>query len=124
MALDLRLQQKMAQQLVMTPQLQQAIKLLQLSHLEMAEVLREEIEQNPVLEERGEHGEDAQPGDSDYDAEPAEMGLTPDAGGGDVPEGGDAGGPEAAPPGEIELATDLNSASEAPVDATPEPTGS
>ena len=57
MALDLRLQQKMAQQLVMTPQLQQAIKLLQLNHLEMADVLREEMEQNPVLEERSEGGD-------------------------------------------------------------------
>ena len=51
MALDLRLQQKLTQQLVMTPQLQQAIKLLQLSHLEMADVLRDELTENPVLEE-------------------------------------------------------------------------
>ena len=43
MALDLRLQQKMVQQLVMTPQLQQAIKLLQLSHMEMADVLQSEL---------------------------------------------------------------------------------
>ena len=57
MALDLRLQQKMSQQLVMTPQLQQAIKLLQLSHLEMAEALREELEKNPVLEEQ-DHDDD------------------------------------------------------------------
>ena len=66
MALDLRLEQKMSQQLVMTPQLQQAIKLLQLSHLELADVLREELEQNPILEERadgaGENPVDA-PGD-------------------------------------------------------------
>lgn len=51
MALDLRLQHKMTQQLVMTPQLQQAIKLLTLSHLEMADLIRDEILQNPVLEE-------------------------------------------------------------------------
>ena len=51
----------MSQQLVMTPQLQQAIKLLQLSHLEIAKVLREEIEQNPVLEENGEHGDASVP---------------------------------------------------------------
>src|SRR5690348_11826151 len=55
MGLDLRLQQKMSQQLVMTPQLQQAIKLLQLSHLEMAEVLRKEMEENPTLEEGEAH---------------------------------------------------------------------
>lgn len=51
MSLDLRLQQKLTQQLVMTPQLQQAIKLLQLSHAEMAQALRDEIAQNPVLED-------------------------------------------------------------------------
>ena len=53
MAFELRLQQKMSQQLVMTPQLQQAIKLLQLSHLELADVLRQEMEENPILEEQG-----------------------------------------------------------------------
>lgn len=35
----------------MTPQLQQAIKLLQLSRMELMEVVREELEENPVLEE-------------------------------------------------------------------------
>ena len=58
MALDLRLQQKMSQQLVMTPQLQQAIKLLQLSHLELADVLQKELEENPVLEERADSSDD------------------------------------------------------------------
>ncbi len=51
MVLELKLQQKMTQQLVMTPQLQQAIKLLQLSHLELVDALQKEIEENPVLEE-------------------------------------------------------------------------
>ena len=41
----------MSQQLVMTPQLQQAIKLLQLSHIELGEVLRQELEENPTLED-------------------------------------------------------------------------
>ncbi len=41
----------LTQQLVMTPQLQQAIKLLQLSRLELTELLQQEIEQNPALEE-------------------------------------------------------------------------
>lgn len=41
----------MTQQLVMTPQLQQAIKLLQLSRLELAEMIQQEMEQNPALEE-------------------------------------------------------------------------
>ncbi len=51
MALDLRLQVKLSQQLVMTPQLQQAIKLLQLSRMELAEVVTEELTENPLLEE-------------------------------------------------------------------------
>lgn len=51
MALELRQQLKLVQQLVMTPQLQQAIKLLQLSRLDLVETIQQEIEQNPVLEE-------------------------------------------------------------------------
>ena len=39
MALEFKLQQKLSQNLVMTPQLQQAIKLLQLGHQEYAEVI-------------------------------------------------------------------------------------
>ncbi len=52
MALELRQSLTLAQQLVMTPQLQQAIKLLQLSRLELLETINEEMEENPVLEER------------------------------------------------------------------------
>jgi RNA polymerase sigma-54 factor len=51
MALELRQQLKLVQKLVMTPQLRQAIKLLQLNRLELTEALRAEIEQNPALEE-------------------------------------------------------------------------
>src|SRR6476660_7958553 len=51
MALELKQHLRMQQQLVMTPQLQQAIKLLQLSRLELETLIREEIEQNPLLEE-------------------------------------------------------------------------
>ncbi len=51
MALDLRLQVKLSQQLVMTPQLQQAIKLLQLSRMELVDVVNEELTENPLLEE-------------------------------------------------------------------------
>jgi RNA polymerase sigma-54 factor len=51
MALDLRLQVKLSQQLVMTPQLQQAIKLLQLSRMELVDVVTQELEENPLLEE-------------------------------------------------------------------------
>lgn len=49
--LELRQQLKLSQQLVMTPQLQQAIKLLQLSRLELVDTITQEVEQNPVLED-------------------------------------------------------------------------
>ena len=49
MALGARLEIKQGQQLVMTPQLQQAIKLLQLSNLELANFVDEELERNPLL---------------------------------------------------------------------------
>ena len=51
MAMEMRQQLKMTQQLVMTPQLQQAIKLLQLTRLELQDVVRLELEENPLLEE-------------------------------------------------------------------------
>jgi len=51
MALELKQQLKLAQKLVMTPQLRQAIKLLQLNRLELSDALLKELEQNPVLEE-------------------------------------------------------------------------
>ncbi len=50
MALGPRLEFKQSQQLVMTPQLQQAIKLLQLSNLELSEYVEEQLEENPFLE--------------------------------------------------------------------------
>ncbi|MCG8620358.1 MAG: RNA polymerase factor sigma-54 [Desulfobacterales bacterium] len=52
--MELGLQQNLTltQQLVMTPQLQQAIKLLQLSRLELADMIQQEMEQNPALEEK------------------------------------------------------------------------
>ena len=73
--LDLRQQQN----LVMTPQMQQAIKLLQLSNVELQDYLEEEIAHNPLLErvepERDEDGDDApaqnekpEPIEDDFDA--------------------------------------------------------
>lgn len=49
-ALVPKLQMRQGQSLVMTPQLQQAIKLLQLSNIELAEYVDAEIERNPLLE--------------------------------------------------------------------------
>src|SRR6185436_17137848 len=50
MALTPRLDLRQQQALVMTPQLQQAIKLLQMTNLELAEYVETELEQNPMLE--------------------------------------------------------------------------
>jgi RNA polymerase sigma-54 factor len=52
MALELKQSLSLSQQLIMTPQLQQAIKLLQLSRLELVETIQQEMEANPVLEEQ------------------------------------------------------------------------
>ncbi|MEX0758655.1 MAG: RNA polymerase factor sigma-54 [Tistlia sp.] len=50
MAVSQRLELRQSQSLVMTPQLQQAIRLLQLSNLELADYVERELEQNPLLE--------------------------------------------------------------------------
>jgi RNA polymerase sigma-54 factor len=52
MALEQKLSLKLAQKLVMTPSLQQAIKLLQMTRLELEGVLNQELIENPVLEEQ------------------------------------------------------------------------
>lgn len=51
MSLELRQGLKLTQQLVMTPQLQQAIKLLQLSRLELVQTVQQALQENPLLEE-------------------------------------------------------------------------
>jgi RNA polymerase sigma-54 factor len=63
MALELRQQLKLTQQLIMTPQLQMAIKLLQLSRLEMLDTIRQELEENPALEEVQDNPQDENPGE-------------------------------------------------------------
>ena len=61
MAISQRLDMRQSQSLVMTPQLQQAIKLLQLSNIELAEFVEAEIERNPLLE----HGEGTERDDTE-----------------------------------------------------------
>lgn len=51
MAMEMKLQMRLSQQLIMTPQLQQAIKLLQLSRTELEELIDQAMVENPVLEE-------------------------------------------------------------------------
>ncbi|SPD74490.1 RNA polymerase sigma-54 factor [uncultured Desulfobacterium sp.] len=68
MALELRQSLILTQQLVMTPQMQLAIKLLHLTRLELIETINEEIEENPALEESFE-GEPDEEGSTDADSE-------------------------------------------------------
>ncbi|NLN63569.1 MAG: RNA polymerase factor sigma-54 [Myxococcales bacterium] len=55
--IELRQQLKLQQQLIMTPQLQQAIKLLQLSRIELIDMVHAELEENPALEARADYAE-------------------------------------------------------------------
>ena len=60
MPLEQKLHLKLSQRLVMTPSLQQAIKLLQMSKLELEEVLNQEMVENPLLEEEQEEQPEAE----------------------------------------------------------------
>jgi RNA polymerase sigma-54 factor len=51
MGMEMRQELRLSQQLVMTPQLQQAIRLLQLSRMELSELVHEEMLENPILED-------------------------------------------------------------------------
>ena len=66
--MEIRQVLKLSQQLVMTPQLQQAIKLLQMSRLDMIDAVNEEMEINPALEEVTEQEESAEPRDEAAEA--------------------------------------------------------
>lgn len=59
MAIEIKQGLRLSQQLVVTPQLQQAIKLLQLSRLELATLIQKELTENPVLDEEDEDEEEA-----------------------------------------------------------------
>jgi RNA polymerase sigma-54 factor len=61
MALEQKLSLKLAQKLVMTPSLQQAIKLLQMTRMELDTLLTQELVENPVLEESSEVEEEEAP---------------------------------------------------------------
>jgi RNA polymerase sigma-54 factor len=58
LAVQLRQSMNLSQTLRMTPQLQQAIKLLQLSRMELETAVRKELEENPILEETQDLKED------------------------------------------------------------------
>ena len=83
MVLQQRLSLKLVQRLVMTPALQQAIKLLQMTRLELEGVLNQEIVENPMLEDGGEDGEDGE----DEDPEEGTAAEAAGAADGDAPAG-------------------------------------
>ena len=58
MALEIKQHLKLSQQLVITPQLQQAIKLLQLSQPELVELVEQELMENPLLEDQAQTPEE------------------------------------------------------------------
>src|ERR1700690_3868324 len=93
MALTQRLEFRQSQSLVMTPQLMQAIKLLQLSNLDLSAFVEEELERNPLLERANDGTEPPVPGEpvaerseSSY-SEAAEAGNGDDAAGGEMANG-------------------------------------
>jgi RNA polymerase sigma-54 factor len=104
MALELRQQLRLSQQLVMTPQLQQAIKLLQLSRMELVNLVQRELEENPVLEEGAEvEAEASEAEDRRETAEVASEASTEEAA---APEGSAAG--DEAEPTDAEKIADLD----------------
>ena len=112
MVLQQRLSLKLAQRLVMTPALQQAIKLLQMTRLELEGVLNQEMVENPVLEDGSEEEdpEEAAPSDAGGETkaevadaageEAASANGAEDGEGSDAPEPGDEDDPSM---GDIDL---------------------
>ncbi|PJG50263.1 RNA polymerase sigma-54 factor [Bradyrhizobium forestalis] len=108
MALTQRLEFRQSQSLVMTPQLMQAIKLLQLSNLDLTTFVEEELERNPLLERAS---DEAPVGDA-----PAEAGSHGDSEGGQGEgqgEDGFGGSAEGFEPGQEEwMSKDLGTRAE------------
>jgi len=78
MEMKFGLQMRQTQRLVMTPKLQQALKLLQVPTLELQQILKQEILQNPLLEEVDEVEEDEEELGSEEATPEAEAGAEPE----------------------------------------------
>ncbi len=76
--MEMKLQMRLSQQLIMTPQLQQAIKLLQLSRTELEELIEQSLIENPVLEEGIDIDTDPSPEDEVYSADAPELSEEPE----------------------------------------------
>jgi RNA polymerase sigma-54 factor len=79
MALEQKLNLRLSQRLVMTPSLQQAIKLLQMSRLELQEVLTQEMVENPILEDQEEEPEPVERTEASPEEAPVPVDTTPPA---------------------------------------------
>ena len=90
MALEIKQTVKLVQQLVITPQLQQAIRLLQLTRLELVDMISQEMKDNPLLEEidegeqvpegrTAEEAEETVPQEAEHTSEVKGEGQTPQA---------------------------------------------
>lgn len=79
MSMEMRQNLKLSQQMVMTPQLQMAIKLLQISRMELAEQMREELKENPFLEDAGDSETEVARDDPTVRAETSLLGETEQA---------------------------------------------
>ncbi len=77
--MKLRLDLKLSQKLIMTPQLQQAIKLLQLSRLELQQSLAQHLMDNPLLEEAPGETEESESNSAEEQAEDAAASATPES---------------------------------------------
>jgi RNA polymerase sigma-54 factor len=107
MALTQKLEIRQSQALVMTPQLMQAIKLLQLSNLDLTAYVEGELERNPLLERAAEGESESGPAEAENSSE----------------EAGDWSAPESAmSPGAIEERLDTSLENVFPDDAPPAPT--
>lgn len=117
MALTPRLDLRQSQQLVMTPQLQQAIKLLQLSNLELADYVSEEVERNPFLEVGEQSGEQGiQPDGGEHGGTHTGENLH-DGGNESSGDGGEPSDGLIAADKSIDSALDTNNASDSALDA-------
>ena len=114
MSLSPRLDLRLGQHLVLTPQLQQAIKLLQMANLELEGFVAAEIERNPLLEPASPEGEIAEPQNGEA---VALSGFESEVGvyGADAGMAGDGVVPEKDAPLDADFAADVFD--DAPVDA-------
>ncbi len=113
MALTQRLEFRQSQSLVMTPQLMQAIKLLQLSNLDLATFVEDELEKNPLLDRATDAGEPLVAGEPSLERREFSGDDGFSGGDGDSFEGVDRTGSDAFEPGAEEwMQRDLGSRSE------------